>query len=542
MPVLGELPRAEADIRTAIGRLENPAQRLGDRLFWFHRLPQQRDTNDPAPPSELDQVALNHDEALHGLLAAVARNLDDAGVAFWVQVLRTWHQVISNDDYWALTLGIEERGAFEPPVVFSEIDALRADAVAFAAEPILVAARDAIAQDDTPTVRRILNAINELLDTGSWAAKAQLDIISPATERVRALCHAIREELGSKIAREDAAAKSNKVICDAEIKRFRDEIAPALGRVRQLAPPGHEAFNRSREEAALCLNGISTDFTWANDFIASEELREEALKLAEGTLGTMRIKDGLAQVRDAARKQRIFGPLKPILSAPSLSTINGFGFTVYGKSDFDAETNSYVTTHYFVALFIPVFPIARYRVICTGPRAYRFLGKLPLRRKDRWHLGVALLAVAAAILLGSLNANQNSGAYRGPSTSLPSSGTSAPSTSSRREQLSAIKARIDAGRARLDALDTQLQPIIDELNQLQARIEAIAVELKDLDAQQQAGRRINVNSYNSKVDTHNGLLSRYRALRAAHGSDIQLRDDLTRQDAALVEQYNGLLK
>ena len=39
MPVLGEVPRTEAHIRTAVGRLGNPAQRLSDRLFWFHRPP-----------------------------------------------------------------------------------------------------------------------------------------------------------------------------------------------------------------------------------------------------------------------------------------------------------------------------------------------------------------------------------------------------------------------------------------------------------------------------------------------------------------------
>jgi hypothetical protein len=43
LPQLGEVPRTEADIRTALGRLENPEQRLNDRLFWFH-LPPSRTT------------------------------------------------------------------------------------------------------------------------------------------------------------------------------------------------------------------------------------------------------------------------------------------------------------------------------------------------------------------------------------------------------------------------------------------------------------------------------------------------------------------
>ena len=44
MPLLGEMSRTETDIRAAIGRLENPTQRLSDRLFWFHLAPESRDT------------------------------------------------------------------------------------------------------------------------------------------------------------------------------------------------------------------------------------------------------------------------------------------------------------------------------------------------------------------------------------------------------------------------------------------------------------------------------------------------------------------
>ncbi len=42
IPLLGEVPRTEADIRTAMGRLANSEIRLRDRLFWFHRPPPQR--------------------------------------------------------------------------------------------------------------------------------------------------------------------------------------------------------------------------------------------------------------------------------------------------------------------------------------------------------------------------------------------------------------------------------------------------------------------------------------------------------------------
>jgi len=102
----------------------------------------------------------------------------------------------------------------------------------------------------------------------------------------------------------------------------------------------------------------------------------------------------------ARKNHRIFGNLEPIDSAPSLSTINGFGFKVYGNTDHDQQSGSHMATYYFVALFFPIFPISRYRVIPNG-NGYRFLGKAPLRPFDKWHLAISLGAICI-FLLGAL--------------------------------------------------------------------------------------------------------------------------------------------
>ena len=48
IPALGMVPRTEADIRAATGRLTNPTLRLRERLFWFHVVQTQRGMG--APP------------------------------------------------------------------------------------------------------------------------------------------------------------------------------------------------------------------------------------------------------------------------------------------------------------------------------------------------------------------------------------------------------------------------------------------------------------------------------------------------------------
>ncbi len=83
--------------------------------------------------------------------------------------------------------------------------------------------------------------------------------------------------------------------------------------------------------------------------------------------------------------------LRPVTSAPSLFTLNGFGFKLYGSSDEDSD-GTYMTTHYLVFFFIPIVPLARYRVFRDGNR-YAFLGKGSLRTFDKVHWGIAALMV-----------------------------------------------------------------------------------------------------------------------------------------------------
>jgi hypothetical protein len=79
------------------------------------------------------------------------------------------------------------------------------------------------------------------------------------------------------------------------------------------------------------------------------------------------------------------------------------------------------------------------------------------------------------------------------------------------------------------------------LTSLDTQIEALAAELKSLDAQNAAGVQIDVDDYNTKVREHNGLLTRRQAVFSSNSADFQTYDDLRKQDAAMVSQYNALL-
>lgn len=97
---------------------------------------------------------------------------------------------------------------------------------------------------------------------------------------------------------------------------------------------------------------------------------------------------------DAANK--VLRSPRPLTGgAPSLSTFNGVGVGLYGRRDVDVQ-GTYVATHCVCVLFIPIFPLAAYRVRRVGPSSYEFLAKEALSSFAR---GVRI-AVSLAVALG----------------------------------------------------------------------------------------------------------------------------------------------
>ena len=122
VPALGDVSRSEADIRAAVGRLENPEQRIADRLFWFYSV---------GVTTPVRQSLKKHDLALREIFDTFAGSLDEECIWRCARALRSWHQVVLDDDYWALVCEFETEGGFEPAAFPSEFEELRSKAVEF---------------------------------------------------------------------------------------------------------------------------------------------------------------------------------------------------------------------------------------------------------------------------------------------------------------------------------------------------------------------------------------------------------------------------
>lgn len=75
----------------------------------------------------------------------------------------------------------------------------------------------------------------------------------------------------------------------------------------------------------------------------------------------------------------------PCGNPPSLSTFNGIGSGIYGN------------TLYFLVLFLPIVPVARYAVIYEGSGQYSFHGKLELNTFQKVWKWTALGAIGCGL-------------------------------------------------------------------------------------------------------------------------------------------------
>ena len=360
---------------------------------------------------------------------------------------------------------------------------------------------------------------------------------SDALNEARRLGLSVLAEGRKEILREQDKAEHNRTRCQAMLARFRSEAQPAMQTALAAMPADHPAAKELRAETALHLNSIATDFTWADEYGISLQLRQEALSIAINTDAVDSITRGLAEVSEAARQERMFRELIPVKNTPTLSTINGIGGKLYGNSEHDASTGSFATTYYFTFLYFPIIPLRRYRVTQEG-HSYRFLGRMPLRKFDKWHIGIALSLILIAVFYGM--ANSNTGTPSQQSIYQTSAASTTYEASSSNTTRSELKAQIDAGRTRIDTLERELEPAANEMGTLKGQIEDLDSQIKMLDDQKSSGESIDPDDYNSKVIRYNGLLSRRKSLYTEHKASFVECQELLKKDDELIAQYNAL--
>ncbi|SFQ35886.1 hypothetical protein SAMN05216190_1842 [Pseudomonas borbori] len=212
------------------------------------------------------------------------------------------------------------------------------------------------------------------LDSDALADISQRRNESVAIDPIRTLCESVLKS----IERNPRAAHSEGL-------RLLNEG----GELLKVAPIKSSSPTYLEAKDILAISLMQCAVAYGNETSKWEpcvSLLENALKLATEVKLRQKISENLVIVK---ANHASLGDLEPIEKAPSLSSFNGIGVTLYGRTDKYPSDGSYMATYYFVFFFIPIFPIARYRVIPTDG-GYRFLGKGRLRTFDKWHIAISL--------------------------------------------------------------------------------------------------------------------------------------------------------
>jgi len=245
--------------------------------------------------------------------------------------------------------------------------------------------------------------------------------------------------------------------------------------------------------------------------------------------------DEISEMQAAVRRASVFGEVDDKHTSPTLYTLNGVGATFYGSRDVDPATQSYVTTHWLVVLFLPIIPLGAYRVKSAGDKRYTIYGKVPLSqglRKYRWGvlgvIGIILLAIIINSNSGGTSSSSTySPTYTSPQTEPPSSSNpvSAPSaSSSEKEQIEQDRAYLSRLADSLDEQKRNLDLSLGELNHLKSQLTSIKEQYSENTVPESVRHQYNdavdeyevkKRSYNSAVVTYNRDLGEYKERTAA---------------------------
>lgn len=93
--------------------------------------------------------------------------------------------------------------------------------------------------------------------------------------------------------------------------------------------------------------------------------------------------------------------LEPIASAPSMTTFNGIGTSLYGRYQAEAD-GTYIATLWFVLVFIPIWPFASYLVAKAESGGWHFIAKSPLASAAATMRKAVIGGLAAIVALAAL--------------------------------------------------------------------------------------------------------------------------------------------
>ncbi len=263
--LFGAAVREESDVRDAVGRLSEPAQRARERLFWFHgRAPHSAASTVAELMPAIDALLADgaavalHDAALLALCGLV--RLDPAlreGEA-WAHAFELWRRVYVCEEFWSLLVAADLKGDYEQPVTFGEVEELRLSAPRVVAGHVAARARETAHRGH---LREATRAFRLLRGAGLPAAllhEYENEVVGPAEDELLGnLDTAFAWAGGLGFDAKSAATRRN--YCNEAWGKF-ERLRPRLAGFVELAGTDSYAARRVFERAASKLLRLAGSF------------------------------------------------------------------------------------------------------------------------------------------------------------------------------------------------------------------------------------------------------------------------------------------
>jgi rhodanese-related sulfurtransferase len=248
---LGPVPRSEADVRDALGRLSDPPRRAAERLFWFHRpLQTARPVTLAGLRGERDLLlaaggpAAVHDAALFLLAALHALDPQFKETDAWADAFRLWRETVEGEEFWSMLVAADLKGEFEQTLTFGEAAALRAETPRLVSKAVADAAQGAAVVENFDRCGRAFAVLRAASLPRALLDEYENEILGPVEQSVEDACGAAFLWARLFAQNTEMVPSDRKRYFDESLHRFDKGGRPELFKLYEVAGP--ESFHLRR--------------------------------------------------------------------------------------------------------------------------------------------------------------------------------------------------------------------------------------------------------------------------------------------------------
>jgi hypothetical protein len=428
--------RTEESVKDAIQKLSSPKKQIKEYFFWFN-IADQIDEQAVGilrmkKPEDALMVWEHHANGDSTKALFYKKNLallyclllfKENNQHYLKASLKLWKEIVTSDKFWAafskiyklndeLNTNQETIDDFEKSCtayiadLYTEIAEVRKDNSYVSEFSAIFNTKGEKTSKDllTPIFNEMSVAINKLealkVSGDGFFSKEKSAVLKENVSIIQSSCNKLLElglydDSESRLMRDRAGNALRSISIDLNndlnetsvalgIAKIADQLSGTEGFKNKLKQDlkqieDNDAYKTNEKKHSAIIDPIIASFKAGNSTKALKDINEHIYNDATDP----ELKKSLKEIKEVI-EERIVKNGAPIANAPTMASLNGIGTKMYGD------------TLWFIIIFIPIYPIARYKVEVNG-KYYSFLGKLPIKT---WQTVWRIVVIVGVVVFG----------------------------------------------------------------------------------------------------------------------------------------------